>query len=48
MSVKPAAQIMELNAEYQIAGETHTDTSKLIQKKEKKKAKKEKHRTTLL
>lgn len=31
---------MDLNAEYQIAGETHTDTSKLIQKKEKKKQKK--------
>lgn len=37
MSVKPAAWIMDLNAEYQMAGETHTDTSKLIQKKKKKK-----------
>lgn len=42
MSVKPAAWIMDLNAEYQMAGETHTDTSKLIQKKKKK------SRTTLL
>lgn len=37
MSDEPAALIVDLNTEYQMAGDTHADTSKLIQERKKKK-----------
>lgn len=37
-SQERTAWIVDLNAEYQMAGETQTDTSKLIQERKKKKS----------
>lgn len=38
MSEEPAAWIVDLNTEYQMAGDTHADTSKLIQERKKEKS----------
>lgn len=37
MSEEPAAWIVDLDTEYQMAGDTHADTSKLIQERKKEK-----------